>query len=271
MAAGGAMGGGFGGGMADGGDCEDCVKVVKTMKQVKVPCHRNEYKQFTVKVPKQVTETCPQTVRWTDYEKRTKSVPFQDFKKEKRVKYVNQKITVPDVKCVTKMVSITKKVPKTIYVDMTTQEPRQNIVHGTRTIQKTIKIPFEASVPFTNYKTVTYQVPVQKSKIQMVKRTKTVMMPETRTKCVPKVTMVTRNIPVYSVVAKPPAPCPPSGGMGGGGAMAMGGAAAGGMAMGGMAAGGASGGMMAAGGMASGMAASGGAMAVGGGDMGMSS
>merc|ERR1719229_941457 len=86
MAAGGMCMGGMGG--ADGGDCEDCAKVVKTMKQVRVPCHRNEYKQYTVKVPKQVTETCPQKVSWTDMEKRTKTVPFQAFKKEKHVKYV---------------------------------------------------------------------------------------------------------------------------------------------------------------------------------------
>merc|ERR1719150_178864 len=216
MAAGGMAMGGMGG--ADGGDCEDCVKVVKTMKQVRVPCHRNEYKQYTVKVPKCITETVPQTINYTAMENRQQTVKVQEFRKEKRMKYVNQKITVPDIKCVTKMVKITKKVPKTIYVNMTTEEPRQNIVHGTKTIHKTIKIPFETSVPFTSYKTINYNVPVQKSKVNMVKRNKTIMTTETRTKCVPKVTMVTRNIPVYSVVAKPPAPCPPSGGMGGGGA-----------------------------------------------------
>merc|ERR1719266_318253 len=132
MVGGAAMGGAMGGG---GGDCEDCVKVVKTMKQVRVPCHRNEYKQFTVRVPKQVTETVPQTLRWTENEKRSKQVAVKEFRKEKRVKYVNQKITVPDVKCVTKMVKVTKRVPKTIYVNMTTEEPRQNIVHGTKTIR----------------------------------------------------------------------------------------------------------------------------------------
>merc|ERR1719150_3704022 len=182
-------------GGADGGDCEGCVKVVKTMKQVRVPCHRNEYKQYTVKVPKCITETVPQTVKWTDMEKRSKQVAVKEFRKEKRVKYVNQKITVPDVKCVTKMVKVTKRVPKTIYVDMTTEEPRQNIVHGTK------------------------------------KRNKTITTTETRTKCVPKVTMVTKSIPVYSVVSKP-APAPAYGGAMG---AAAGGMAVGGMAVGGAA------------------------------------
>merc|ERR1719273_1060698 len=168
MAMGGAAMGGMamGGGGGDGGDCEDCVKVVKTMKQVRVPCHRNEYKQYTVKVPKCITETVPQTINYTAMENRQQTVKVQEFRKEKRMKYVNQKITVPDVKCVTKMVKITKKVPKTIYVNMTTEEPRQNIVHGTKTIHKTIRIPYEASVPITSYKTINYNVPVQKSKIK---------------------------------------------------------------------------------------------------------
>merc|ERR1719192_2768146 len=227
MAAGGMAAGGMAMGGGGGGDCEDCVKVVKTMKQVRVPCHRNEYKQYTVKVPKNITENVPQTVRWTAMENRQKTVPVQEFRKEKRMKYVNQKITVPDVKCVTKMVKVTKKVPKTIYVNMVTEEPRQNIVHGTKTINKTITIPFETSVPYTNYKTVNYQVPVQKQRVKMVKRNKTIMTTETRTKCVPKVTMVTKSIPVYSVVSKPaPAPQPSYGGAMGGGA-AMGGAAMG--------------------------------------------
>merc|ERR550525_936883 len=159
------------------------------MKQVRVPCHRNEYKQFTVRVPKQVTETVPQTIRWTEQEKRCKQVAVKEFRKEKRVKYVNQKITVPDVKCVTKMVKITKKVPKTIYVDVTTQEPKQEIIHGTKTIHKTVTIPFDSCTPVTSYKTINYQVPVQRSKIKMVQKTKTIMEPQIRTKVVPKVTM----------------------------------------------------------------------------------
>merc|ERR1719445_2758135 len=178
-AAGGAAGGmAMGGG--GGGDCEDCVKVVKTMKQVRVPCHRNEYKQYTVKVPKCITETVPQTINYTAMENRQQTVKVQEFRKEKRMKYVNQKITVPDIRRVTKMVKVTKLVPKTIYVNMTTEEPRQNIVHGTKTIHKTIKIPYEASVPFTSYKTINYNVPVQKSKVNMVKRNKTIMTTETR-------------------------------------------------------------------------------------------
>merc|ERR550525_1098448 len=80
MAGGAAMMGGGGMGGADGGDCEDCVKVVKTMKQVRVPCHRNEYKQYTVKVPKCITETVPQTVRWTENERRSKQVAVKEFR-----------------------------------------------------------------------------------------------------------------------------------------------------------------------------------------------
>merc|ERR1719499_2278921 len=58
------------------GDCEDCVQVVKTTKRVRVPCHRNTYKSYTVKVPRQVTEQVERKVNYTDYESRQKQVPY---------------------------------------------------------------------------------------------------------------------------------------------------------------------------------------------------
>merc|ERR1719461_1064738 len=103
----------------------------------------------------------------------------------------NQSYQVPVQKTTTKMVSVTKKVPKTIYVDVTTQVPKQ----CTQTVMETL----------------------QKTKTAMQSRTKTVYDTQVRTKCEPKVTYVTKEIPVYNVVARPAQPC---GGAGGG---AMGG------------------------------------------------
>merc|ERR1719245_295862 len=53
------------------------------------------------------------------------------------------------------------------------------------------------------------QVPVQKSKIQMDSVVKTVYDTQMKTRCVPQTTMVTKQIPVYSVVPRPAPPCPP--------------------------------------------------------------
>merc|ERR1719436_669757 len=68
--------------------------------------------------------------------------------------------------------------------------------------------------------------------------TKTVFDTQVRTRCEPKVTYVTREIPVYNVVAKPASPCPPNTDCGQGSGAASGGAASGGAGMGGGASGG---------------------------------
>merc|ERR1719499_1606967 len=109
------------------------------------------------------------------------------------------------------------------------------------TRQKMVSIPYTVQVPVTKYRTVTKQVPVQKTKTVMESKTKTVYDTQVRTRCEPKVTYVTKEIPVYNVVARPAQPCPPNvdcgagggGGMGGGmgGAMGGGGGGMGGGAM----------------------------------------
>jgi len=269
-----------------GGDCEDCVQVVKTTKRVRVPCHRNTYKSYTVKVPRQVNEKVARTVNYTDYETRTKQVPYTAMRPEQRVRVENQNYQVPVQKCVTKMVSVTRKVPRTIYVDVTTQVPKQQSVTSMETRTRQVKIPYTVQVPETRYRSEQYQAPVQKSKVVYDNVCKTVYDTQVRTRCEPKVTYVTKEIPVYNVVARPAQPCPPGmpcGADGGAGA-AVGGAAAGGavvmgpngggMAVGGAAIGGAAvgGGMAGAGGAQMGgvavMGPNGGGMAVGGGSMG---
>jgi len=248
----------------NGGDCEDCVQVVKTTKRVRVPCHRNTYKSYTVKVPRQVNEQVPRTVNYTDYETRTKQVPYTAMRPEQRVRVENQNYQVPVQKCVTKMVSVTRKVPRTIYVDVTTQVPKQESVTSMETRTRQVKIPYTVQVPETRYKTEQYQAPVQKSKVVYDNVTKTVYDTQVRTRCEPKVTYVTKEIPVYNVVARPAQPCPPGMPCGQDGGMAAGGAAAGGaVAMG------PNGGMAAVGGAAMAGASVGGGMAsVGGAQMG---
>merc|ERR1719319_268196 len=171
-----------------GNDCEDCVQVVKTTKKVRVPCHRNTYKQYTVKVPRQVTKQVPREVKWTDYETREKQVPYTDYKCEQRIKYQDQKYQVPTQHTITKMVNRSRQV----------------------------KIPYTVSVPVNKFRTEKYQVPINKTKTVYDKRTKTVYDTQVRTRCEPKVTYVTKEIPVYNVVARPAAPCPPDQGAGGG-------------------------------------------------------
>merc|ERR1719436_1219497 len=248
-----------------GGDCEDCVQVVKTTKRVRVPCHRNTYKSYTVKVPRQVNEKVARTVNYTDYECRTKQVPYTAMRPEQRVRVENQNYQVPVQKCVTKMVSVTRKVPRTIYVDVTTQVPKQESVTSMETRTRQVKIPYTVNVPETRYRSEQYQAPVQKSKVVYDNVTKTVYDTQVRTRCEPKVTFVTKEIPVYNVVARPAQPCPPGMPCGAdGGAAAVGGAAVGGAAVVGP-----NGGMAAVGGAAVGGAAvGGGSMAVGGAHMG---
>lgn len=164
-------------------DCEDCVQVVRNTKTVEVPCTRNTYQPYTVKVPRQVTEQVPRTVTYTDYETRSKQVPYTTNKQERRVRMETQKYQVP----------VTKYYKKTV---METRE-------------RQVQVPFYVNVPETKYRTVFEQVPVQRSKVEMDNVVKTVYDTETRTRCVPETKMVRKQIPVYNVVAKPAPPCPP--------------------------------------------------------------
>jgi len=190
---------------------DDCVQVVRNMKTVQVPCTRNTYKQYTVKVPREVTQQVPRTVRYTDYENRTKQVPYTVSRSERRTRMETQKYTVPVTSTNTRMVPVTKKVPKTIYVDVTTQVPQQYTTTTMQTRERQVPVPYYVNVPETKYRTVTEQVPVQKTKIQMDTRMKTVYDTQVKTRCVPETKMVSRQIPVYNVVARPAPPCPPGG------------------------------------------------------------
>merc|ERR1712212_422455 len=98
------------------------------------------------------------------------------------------------------------QVPVTKYYKRTVMETRE----------RQVPVPYYVDVPETKYLTVTEQVPVQKSKVELDNVTKTVYEAQMRTRCVPKTKMVTKQIPVYNVVPKPAPPCPPDADYGGG-------------------------------------------------------
>jgi len=164
-------------------DIDDCVQVVRETKTVEVPCVRNTYQPYTVKVPRQVTEQVPRTVTYTDYEIRSKQVPYTVNRSEKRVRMETQKY----------------QVPVTRYYRRTVMETRE----------RQVPVEYFVNVPETKYQTVTEQVPVQRSKVEMDTVVKTVYDTQTRTRCVPETKIVRKQIPVYNVIPKPAPPCPP--------------------------------------------------------------
>jgi len=204
-------------GIPQTGDCEDCVQVVKDVKTVQVPCTRNTFKQYTVKVPRQVSEQVPRTVHYTDYESRSKQVPYTVNRSEKRTRMETQKYTVPVTTTNTRMVPVTKKVPKTVYVNVTQHVPQKYTTTTMQTRERQVPVPYYVNVPETKYRTVTEQVPVNKTKVQMDTVTKTVYDTQVRTRCHPETKMVSKQIPVYNVIAKPAPPCPPGADCGGNG------------------------------------------------------
>jgi len=188
---------------------DDCVSIVRSTKTVQVPCTIRKCHQYAVKIPRQVTDQVPRTVHYTDYETREKSIPYTVNRQERRTRLETQKYTVPITTTKTRMVPITKKVPKTIYVDVTTQVPQTYNTTTMETRERQIPVPYYVNVPETKYRTVTEQVPVQRTKVEMDTVTKTVYDPQVRTRCVPETKIVTKQIPVYNVVARPAPPCPP--------------------------------------------------------------
>merc|ERR1719297_531159 len=122
----GGGGGGFGGGMggADDSDWQNAVDLKVSTQKVTVPCTRNTYKQYTVKVPRVVREKVPRTVKYVDMEKRTKTVPYTMTRTETRYRNDVQTYKEPFTHPVTKMVTVRSKEPRTIMVDVVKQEPR---------------------------------------------------------------------------------------------------------------------------------------------------
>jgi len=196
-------------GVSSAESSDSCVQVVKRFETVQVPCTRNKCKQYTVKIPRQVSEQVPRTVNYTDYESRSKQVPYTVNRSEKRTRMETQKYTVPVPVTKTRMVSVTKKVPKTIYVDVTEQIPQQYTTMTMQTKERQVPVPYYVNVPETKYRTVTEQIPVPKTKVEMETVTKTVYDTQVRTRCVPETKIVNKKIPVYNVVARPAPPCPP--------------------------------------------------------------
>merc|ERR1719436_37090 len=232
-----AMGGGGGmamggGASADNSEWQNAVDLKVSTQKVTVPCTRNVYKQYTQKVPRIVREKVPRTVKYVDMEKRTKTVPYTMTRTETRYRNDVQTYKEPFTHPVTKMVSVKTKQPRTIYVDVVKQVPKTEMKTTMISKTKNVRVPYQVNLKETKYSTVTEQVPVNKTKVVLEDRVKTVFDTQVRTRCVPVTKMVSKQIPVYTVVAKPAGSCPPGTDCGQGGGMAAGGIAAGGAAMG---------------------------------------
>jgi len=196
-------------------DCDDCVQVVRSYKTVQLPCTRNTYRKYTVKVPRQVSEQVPRTVYYTEMTNRQKTIPYTVNRCERRTRMERQKYQVPVKTSHTRMVNVTRKVPRTVYVNVTTQVPQKYTTTNMETRERQVTVPYYVNIPETRYRTVMEQVPVKKTKVEMDTINKTVYDSQVRTHCVPETRMVTKRIPVYSIVPRPAPPCPPEADCGG--------------------------------------------------------
>merc|ERR1719297_451315 len=158
----GGGGGGFGGGMggADDSEWQNAVDLKVSTQKVTVPCTRNTYRQYSVKVPRVVREKVPRTVKYVDMEKRTKQVPYTVNRVETRYRNDMQSYQVPVSRQVTKMVSVKSKEPRTIMVDVVKQVPTTETKTSMVTKQKSVRVPYTVNLKETKFQTVSEQVPV---------------------------------------------------------------------------------------------------------------
>jgi len=112
----------------------------------------------------------------------------------------DQPYTIQVPKKVTKMVKVTKKVPRTVYVNMVTEEPREEIIMVPETRTRRVKIPYQKEVIDQQYRTVKESVPVTKFRTEYDTVVKTIYEDAWRTKVVLVTKMVHKDIPVYEVV-----------------------------------------------------------------------
>lgn len=178
----------------------DCFRVVRSSKHVEIPCTRNEYQRYKVKVPKQVNEQVPRRVQYTDYETRERKEPYSVKRFETAYLEQDQPYTIQVPKKVTRMVKVVKKVPKTVYVDVTTEEPREQTIMVSEARTRRVKVPYQKEVVDQKYRTVKESVPVTKFRTEYDTITKTVYEESWRTKVVPVTKVVHKDIPVFEVV-----------------------------------------------------------------------
>merc|ERR1719433_1691354 len=204
MGAGAAMGavamrgqavGGYGQGQVDEAEWQNAVDLKVSTQKVTIPCTRNTYKQYSIKVPRQVREKIPRTVKYVDMEKRTKTVPYTVNRTETRYRNDIQRYQEPITRPVTKMVSVKSKEPRTIMVDVVKQVPRTEMKTTMVNKTKNVRIPYQVNLKETKYRTLTEQVPVNKTKVVVEDRVRTVFDTQVRTRCVPVTKMVTKQIP----------------------------------------------------------------------------
>merc|ERR1719219_720539 len=143
MGGGAAIGGGIGGGGSDEAEWQNAVDLKVSTQKVTVPCTRNTYKQYTVKVPRVVREKVPRTVKYVDMEKRTKTVPYTVNRCETRYRNTVQKYQVPVSQRVTKMVSVKSKAPRTIMVDVVKQVPTTEMKTTMVNKSKSVRVPYQ--------------------------------------------------------------------------------------------------------------------------------
>jgi len=187
---------------------DDCVQVIRTMKRVVIPCKRNVIKNVTVQVPRVVVNRIPKQMPYQDLEKRVRSVPYLEQREEVRYTNTNQSHTVMVPKIRTKMVPVTRRVPKTVYVNEITTVPRQERVMVPEIRQRHVRIPYKVQVPQTKYRNETYHIPVTKYKTVFEDVPKTIYEPRTKQQWTMVTKMVTKNIPVYTAIPKVPQSCP---------------------------------------------------------------
>jgi len=142
-------------------------------------------------------EKVPRQVKYIDYEDRAKQVQYTAMKKETRYRKQKQDYLVPVTKKKTRMVSVTKKVPKTIYVDVTTQEPQEYTVVEQEPRSRFVQIPYTVDVPETRTKIVNTKCPVEKIKVEYDNVTRTIYDTQIKTECRPVTKLITKQVPVY--------------------------------------------------------------------------
>jgi len=181
-------------------DYDGCFRIVRTNKSVEIPCTRNVTRHYKVSVPKTVQERVPRRVEYTDYETRERQEPYTVKRCETSYREENEPYTVQVPQKVTRMVKVTKKVPKTVYVDVVTEEPQESTIMVPETRTRKIKVPYQKEIIDQKYRSVTEQVPVTKYRTEYDTVSKTVYEDKWRTKVVPVTKIISKEIPVYNVV-----------------------------------------------------------------------
>merc|ERR1719233_1152818 len=94
----------------------------------------------------------PKQVPYQDFQKCVRPVPYVTQREEVRYRNQTQSYTTLVPRMTTKMMPVTRRVPKTVYINEVTTVPMWETAMVPEIRQRSVRIPYKVQIPQTTYR-----------------------------------------------------------------------------------------------------------------------